>query len=796
MPYDGESLMIGQKVGPYEIREKLGQGGMGVVYRAHDGRLGRDVAIKFLSSPALAGQSAAERFQQEARALARLNHPNIGVIHDLGVHLGTNYIVMEFVPGSSLAVLIARGPFPEQEVRALGEQIASALQQAHEQGLIHRDLKPSNVMVTPKGQAKILDFGLAKLMPTAETEATVGITAPMTVVGTMVYMAPEQLRGEALDARSDIYSLGAVLYEMATGQRTFQGKTGVMLSDAVLHKPVAHPRGLRPEISPALDATILKCLQKAPADRYQSAAEVADDLKPSSATAAASRTTVGQPVVPARRRWPIWSAAAIVALLAGALAFNVFGLRDRVMGKAPDSPIRSLAVLPLTNLSHDPEQELFADGMTEAVISEMARIKALKVISRTTMMQYKGAKKSLREIARELGVDGVVEGAIQREGDDVRVTVQLVQSDTDTPMWSETYRREMRGILSLQSEVARAIAAAIRIAVTPEEQNRFALRESVNPQAHELILKGRALLAQSFTERPAIERAAGFFREASQIDPQSAPAYASLADALSTLAGVGYRPMKEACPEFRESAARAVTLDPNYGPAYSSRAMVKYYCDWDWQGALDDARHAVQLAPGEAGPHNTLGFVASALGFHDEAIEHDRIAVELDPLNLTIGVYQAISLGHARRFPESIAKLRKVLEFSPESLFAKFELGRALTATGKYEEGAAVLLSRKVPTANTNWMLAHAYGRMGKKKEAQQILDLLLEKRKKQFIWPCLFAIIYAGMGEKDKAFEWLEKTYQEREYWLQTMQVQPMFDPLRDDPRFAALVRRMNFPK
>src|SRR5712692_7231452 len=411
--------MIGQTLGHYRILEQIGAGGMGVVYRAHDERLDRDVALKILPASALADEAARRRFRKEALALAKLTHSNIAHIYDFDTQDSTDFLVMECVPGQTLAQKLNAGSLPEKEVAALGGQIAAALEEAHERGVIHRDLKPGNILVTPKGQAKVLDFGLAKLLrPQGDAQATQTFSETQGVAGTLPYMAPEQLRSEALDGRTDIYALGCVLYEMATGRRAFPEDTAPRLTDAILHQTPVQPRAISARVSSQLEAIILKCLEKDPETRYQSAKELAVDLRrlgtPSATTIVAARPAIARV---GWRKLAIGGASAIA--VAGLLAaFNVGGVRERLLGKSSATPqIRSLAVLPLENFSRDPEQEFFADGMTEQLITDLAQISALKVVSRTSVMRYKGSAKSLPEIARELSVDGIVEGSVQHSGD-------------------------------------------------------------------------------------------------------------------------------------------------------------------------------------------------------------------------------------------------------------------------------------------------------------------------------------------------------------------------------------------
>ncbi|MGH9580869.1 MAG: protein kinase domain-containing protein [Terriglobales bacterium] len=484
--------MVGQTLGHYRILEQIGAGGMGVVYRAHDERLERDVALKVLPPGTLVDEATRKRFRKEALTLSKMNHPNIETVFDFNTQDGVDFLVMELIPGITLDQKVVAGALAEKDVLRFGQQLAEGLAAAHEQAIIHRDLKPGNLRVTPDGRLKILDFGLAKLVqPVSDVALTNSLTETQSVTGTLPYMAPEQLRGEAADARSDIWAAGAVLYELATGRRPFDAKLSTALAGDIQHTPPPSLRQLKPALSPKLEDIILKCLEKDPENRYQSARDVGVDLR--RLGTAAIPSAVG-PVVPV---WPLWRRALPVAVIALAVVVAVVAglvggrLRERLLGKATPPRIESLAVLPLENMSGDPGQEYFADGMTEALIAELSKIRALKVISRTSVMQYKGARKPLPEIARELNVDAVIEGSVVRDGDRVRITAQLIYAPADQHLWVESYERDLKDVLALQDEVARSIASEIKVKLTPEEQAHLTSARSVNPEAYELYLKGR-----------------------------------------------------------------------------------------------------------------------------------------------------------------------------------------------------------------------------------------------------------------------------------------------------------------
>ena len=519
----GQDLGVGLELGHYRIVEKIGAGGMGEVYRASDEHLARDVAIKVLPPGTLLDESARKHFRKEALILSQLNHPSIATIYDFDTQQGVDLLVMEYIPGITLSEKVAVGALPEKEVLRLGVQLAEGLAAAHEHGIVHRDLKPGNLRLSSDGRLKILDFGLAKLWhPVTASAATESLSETQTMAGTLPYMAPEQLLGEEIDARTDIHAAGAVLYEMATGQRPFRDVEHSHLIGSILRRPPRPLTALNPKLSPELERIIEKCLEKEPENRYQSAKELAIDLRrlamPTSALPAAGSHTRARH----NQRWYLIPAATITAILivAGVLVWNSHDLRDRLLNRAGSSRIQSLAVLPLANLSGDSSQDYFADGMTEALITNLSKIRALKVISRTSVMQYKGARKPLPQIARELGVDGILEGSVQRSGGRVLVTAQLISAATDTHLWAETYERDLRDVLVLQSEVASSVAREIRVALTPEESKHLGSAHQVNPDAYESYLKGRFHWYKLSKEE--LDNAERYFQLALEKDPSYA----------------------------------------------------------------------------------------------------------------------------------------------------------------------------------------------------------------------------------------------------------------------------------
>ncbi len=791
--------MIGRTLSHYRIVEKIGAGGMGEVYRARDEHLGRDVALKVLPAGTLGDEHARKLFRKEAQALSKLNHPNIATVHDFDTQDGVDFLVMELVEGVTLSDKLAVGPLGEKEVARLGSQVAEALEEAHERGVVHRDLKPGNVMVTAKGQVKVLDFGLAKLVqPVTGTATTESFTETQAAAGTLPYMAPEQLRGEKVDARSDIYAAGAVLYEMATGQRPFPETPGPRLIDAILHQAPQPPSGLNRRVSPGLENIILKALEKEPENRYQSAKEIGVDLRrlgmPGSATAVLSARR------PARRRRMVWAAGvALVALLAVLVGLNVAGLRERLLGGPAVGQITSLVVLPLENLMGDTEQDYFVDGMHDELIANLAKIGALTVISRTSAMRYKGTDKSLPEIARELGVDAVIEGTVRRAGNQVRITVQLIEAATDKHLFAKSYQRELRDVLALQSDVARAIAGEIQVSVTSEEKTGLARSRQVNPHVYELYLRGEHFLRRESTAdaKKAIE----YFRQAADQDPGFAPAYAGLAESYVVLALWGGAPPAEVFATAKAAAMKALELDDLLPEAHLAAAGISIDFDWDWAAAEREIQRALELSPASSAAHGYYGYYLECMGRFDEAIAHRQHELELDPFSPAANQGLAFTYIRARRYREAIEQLKKALELYPNDYQAHWMLSWVYALMGAHQEARhyadkALALS---PSPDDTVLLAvvgWVYGVTGMRSEASRLLSQLSRLATQAYVDPIFPATVVVGLGDKDRAIELIRSSVTQRSPAVARLKVEPMWDPLRDDPRFQSLLRRLNFPE
>jgi TolB-like protein len=741
---------------------------MGTVFRARDERLERDVAVKILRAGVREDPDARKRFRREASALSRLSHPSISTVLDFDSENGTEFLVLELVEGKRLDEMLGSGPLPEDEALRIGIEIAEALAAAHEEGVIHRDLKPANVMVTPRGGLKLLDFGLALLAPAspASTE-TRSIGDADQVVGTVAYMAPEQLIGRPVDERADHYALGVMLFEMVTGRLPFTATPATALMNEILHRPAPRPESLGRPVRQGLAALIVELLEKDPVRR------------PARAGAIAERLRRIREVHPRGGSVPDGSGAP------GAVAADL-----RRTGR-----IRSLAVLPLVHLSGDPEQEYFADGMTEALITDLAQIRDLRVVSRTSAMQFKGARKPLPEIARALQVEAIVEGTVARHGDRVRITAQLIDVAADRHLWARSYERDLRDVLALQGEVARAIAGEIRVQIEPTVEARLVRERRVEPRAFEAYLRGR--FHWNRRTEDGIRRGIEYLREAIERDPLYAPAYAGLAQAYDTLGSYNFLPPAEAFSLARDAVTRALDLDESLPEAHVALGGVLQSHLWDWPRAEGEFLRALELDPAHAGAHHWYSDFLSAMARHDEAVACARRAAELDPLNLAINMTLGAAYFYARRYEEAMEQQRRTLELDPTFAPAHRSTGGALEQLGRYDE--AIEEYRKGAALSTDLsatsLLAHTYAVAGRVDEARRLLGELEAAAADRYVSPYSLAAVYTGLGETERAFELLNRAFDTRDRGMGWIRVAPRFDPLRADPRFTDLLRRMQFP-
>ena len=795
--------MIGQTLGHFRIVEKIGAGGMGVVYRAHDEQLDRDVAIKVLPPGSLADEGARKRFHQEALALSRINHPNIGTVHEFGSEGAVDYLVMEYVAGSTVSEKVGGSPLPEKEILHLGLQLAEGLDAAHAHGVVHRDLKPNNLRVTPDGRLKILDFGLAKLLgPSSEGAATGSLTEAYAAPGTLPYMAPEQVSGEPVDPRSDLYAAGGVLYEMATGQRLFGPERDPMrLLHAILYEAPRPPSGSNPRISPALEGVILKCLEKKPEHRYQSAKELVADLR---------RLSAGSTMVPIqrreapRRRWLAGVVAAgIAAALVAAFAVVPGNWRERFLGES-GAKIRSLAVLPLENLSGDPEQDYFADGMTDELITDLGKISDLRVVSRTSVMQYKGTNKTVPRIAGELGVDAVVEGSVLRSGDRARISATLIQARPERQLWGDSYEGSLRDIFKLQGEVAGAVAREIEIKLTPQEQAQLGGSRPVNPEAHDPYLRGLYYLNERSAE--SLKQSIEYFEQAIAKDPNYALAYSGLADAYHVLPVYSNVPMQEYHERAQAAALKAVRLDDSLAQAHTSLAAIEADDDWNFKGAEREFQKAIALNPSYATAHQWYAQCLTYMGRFDEAVAEIQKAQELDPLSLIIRVTAGDIFIRAGKYDEAIEQLRKAIDLQKNYSITHRVLRDAYEYKGMFPkaiaegEAAAVTQGESANEASRETaILRQALSRDGEKgywrarlERAEQ--DISKGKTINYDESPYNMARLNARVGNADAAVEWLRKALKVRDIALAYVRTAPEFQILRSDPRVRKILQEAGF--
>ena len=798
---DKAGALVGKLIGHYRIESLIGVGGMGEVYLARDERLGRKAALKLLPDNLTIDEAQLSRFKNEARSASALNHPNILTVYEIGAEGDRQFIAMEFIEGVTLRASITCGRIKPHAALEIAVQVASALAAAHKAGVVHRDIKPENIMLRPDGYAKVLDFGIAKLTEqrlasddrTLETTAALQ-TRPGLVLGTAHYMSPEQTRGQKVDARSDIWSVGVVLYEMVAGSPPFRGETPSDCIASILTKEPPPLSGILPDVPLKLESILQKALRKNSDERYQTIKEMLAELRNLKAKLEAegslSQTRSGgdsnaSEIKRPKRGLLVTLVAALFAAVAVACFFFFFV-------PAALTNEKSIAVLPFENLSEDKSNAYFADGIQDEILTRLSKITDLKVISRTSTEKYKSKPDNLREIAKQLGVSNILEGSVQKAADQVRVSVQLINATTDGHLWAEIYDRKLTDIFKVETDIAKTIAETLQAKLTGSEEHAISVKPTADAAAYQSYLKGRFFWGRRSGDN--IPKAIEYFEEAIRQDPNYALAYAGLAEAWITLPGHASARLQDVKPKAKEAALKSLQIDDTLAGAHTALAQILFF-DLDFAGAIKEFQRAIDLDPNYATAHHWYANgPLLALGRFDEAVAEGARAVELDPLSPIINVNQANNFIIAGRYDEAIHQIRKALELDPEFGYAHSNLGLALELKGDLP--GAIAEFRRAHQLNGDPLslayLGNLYGKTGNVTEAANILTELEQLTKTKYVSAYAFALVQAGLGNRAEALRWLEKCYADRSQEIAYVRVDRLLDPLRDDPGFQNLVGRV----
>jgi uncharacterized protein (TIGR02996 family) len=789
--------MIGRDISNYRIIGELGRGGMGEVYLAEDLRLGRQVAFKVLPEELAEDGNRRKRFVQEAKTASALKHPNITHIYDVGEADGIHYIAMEYVEGDSLAHHTAMNAVEPDDIVDIGVQLADALADAHEAGITHRDIKPANVMLTPRGQVKVLDFGLAKLRPAWGGEdhehTTQTLTQPGIVLGTVRYMSPEQALGKNVDTRSDLFSVGVVLYEMATGKPPFAGDTATETITNIVHADPDPVTDSNSTLHPELDRIIRKCLEKDPDRRYQNARELVVDLRNLKRDSESGSTVAP---VATRSSRPI---AKYVVFAAGAAAITAAVLVGGAMLRPGGQSIESIAVLPFENGTGDPESDYLCDGLTESLITSLSALPELKVISRRSAFTFKESRDDPQTIADKLDVQALVMGRLSQRGDQLLVTAELIDAADSSQLWGDRYNRTVADVLAIEEELAGTIATTLRIELTPDAADQLARKFAVDPEAHQLYLRGRQLMVGSSRE---MNKAVDYLQQAIELDPGFALAHAQLGHAYVLQAYHSVRDRDDALDRAREAVGRALDIDDQLAEAHSVSAEIKYLFDWDWEGADRDLRRAIELNAGSDTARLIYADFLASMGRFDEAIFQSKKAKELDPLSPSAAHLLAFSLMGTRDYDRAAAEFRAALDLNPNWTWGYIKLSKTLADSGKCEqalataeEAEAQLHGGSTPLARA-W-LGYTYATCGDLERGQAALRELDAMAAEGYVDPGVYAELYTAIGTMDQVLDALERSVADHSPDAIYLPVIPDYflPELADEPRYQALLKKMNIP-